>query len=125
MYAPGQLTPWQVVQPHDPNLVPRSVVVSRDHQTYLAGSNVNPGYGYGTFIPLFTQRLGLKRWGYPYTLPAAPNGLNQIKTHWNNSTVWGDSTNVLRIKGPTTAVPGVPVNYNDPMATRLANSGML
>lgn len=93
---------------HDPSLVPASVTVSRNNRTYPSGSRINPGYAYGTFLPLIGDiRVALQRFMYPYTVPVASNKFNQVRIKTNTQTQWINPLRALKMKGLTTSVPGV------------------
>lgn len=110
--------------PYDPQhlRIPRSTALSRDNNTYPGGSPINPGYGYGTWIPLTDFNVGMARWLKPYTTPVGPTGYNTIPAKWNNNTQWIDPTAAMRYRGTLTDVPVVDLTASQAIQQYLANA---
>lgn len=120
--APAEFWTPLNFQPYPMNRVPLSTSVSRDHKTYPSGSPNNPGYAYGTFLPLEDVGLWFHRFLAPYTIPVSANGVNTIPMSWNNSEQWINPGRALRLKGLTTQVPGIDTRGLDAIQTYLGNA---
>ncbi len=108
----------------DPSRVPVTVNARTSLETYPSGSAINPGYAYGTFIPLFQHGtgLGLKRFAFPYTVPVNPNAINTVPLKYNNTTAWINPQRSLRMKGQTDSIPGNDYSRLDQIQQYLANA---
>jgi hypothetical protein len=105
--------------PHSAWDIPLSVNLSRNSRTYPSGSDINPGYAYGTYIPLFTARLGLERFQHPYTIPLAGSQVRMWAKGGTLAVV--DSRRRLRQKGLSDVVPGIDWTQINQVQALLAN----
>ena len=106
----------------DASRVPQTVIRRTDHKTYPSGSAVNPGYAYGTFIPLQDRGAGLQRFMMPYTIPMFATRYNTVAPYWKNNVQWINPQRSMRLKGLTNVVPGIDTSQLDAIQTYLGNA---
>jgi hypothetical protein len=98
-YVPQGFVPYQ-------SRVPNSTNNRLTYATRLVPNPTNPGYAYGTPIPLTQPKLGLVRWYAPYTLPVGKTFSNQVPMKAQVQGVTMDVTRQQRIPGQVTNVVG-------------------
>ena len=105
-----------------PDRVPVTVRLRTNHQTYPSGSPNNPGYAYGTFIPLRDCGSWFARFQFPYTVPVPATRSNTIPIVWKNDTQWINPNRSMRMKGLTTVVPGIDTSQIDAIQAYLGHA---
>jgi len=89
----------------DVERLPASLRFRTSYLLHNAGSPINPGFAYGTLVPLWDCKYGIERWFNPYLLPqVSPMMVMNKSGAWQGGgTV--DDARTLRIKGLVTDVP--------------------
>lgn len=121
-YLPSNFNSGESAGSSDPSRVTNNVSPRLSLQTYLSGSNTNPGYAYGTFIPLLDRGSWFARFKYPYTVPMAASSPNTVPATWKNNVQWINPERRMRLKGLVTNLPGVDTSQLDAIQTYLGNA---
>ena len=106
----------------DVSRVPLSTLLRMDNvNIYPAGSDVNPGYAYGTMVPLWNLKYGIRRWYNPWTIPAVGPAMYM---NWNNDVGTMNDAATLRVKGLVDEVPTYSWDGLDEIQAKAANAGV-
>ncbi len=112
-FKPRGFKPYQSHLPH-------STENRLSQQTHLVDNPTNPGYAYGTVIPLTATKVGLVRWYLPWTIPVAKTFHNGIRMRPQIHGVTMDPTRRQRVLGSVTNVPGRDYSGVHAIQARLA-----
>ncbi len=100
-YEPKGFAPYQ-------SHVPTGTAQRLDGMTHPVANPTNPGYAYGTVIPVMQSAKGMSmvRWYGMWTLPVGKNFSNQVPMKPQIQGVTMDPTRATRILGSVSNVPG-------------------
>jgi hypothetical protein len=108
--------------PHDTQRIPASEANRMSGVTHLVPNPTNPGYAYGTVIPLNAYGVGMIRWIQPRLLPVFKTFSNQIRMKPQIQGVTMDATRQQRIPGSVTNVPGYDYSALGAIQQKLAQT---
>jgi hypothetical protein len=100
--------------------LPASEAARLDGQTHPVPNPTNPGYAYGTAIPLTQPKVWAVRWYMPWTLPVARTFSNQIPMKPQIAGVTMDVTRGVRVPGSISTVHGGDYSALDALQAKLA-----
>ena len=112
-YSPNGFAPYQS---HTPN----STASRMDGQVHSVPNPTNPGYAYGTMIPLVAKGVGMVRWSNPRTIPQGKTFTSQVPMKAQIQGVTMDPTRAMRISGSITQIVGADHSADDAYQARLA-----
>lgn len=114
-YTPSGFTPYI-------SRVPNSTAARMDGMVHAVPNPTNPGYAYGTLIPLTAKGVGMVRWQNPSTYPVGKTFTNQVPMKPQIQGVTMDPTRGTRISGAISYVLGADNRGLDAFQATMANA---
>jgi hypothetical protein len=114
-YTPTNFKPYQ-------SRLPNSTAARLDGRVHPVPNPTNPGYAYGTMIPLAAKGVGMIRFQNPRTIPVGKTFSNQVPMKPQIQGVTMDPTRGARIAGSIATITGADHSGDDAYQAKLSQA---